>query len=208
MQPKSFRSFSMFSRGYKKDFSAKSLFLNETFRLQLLLTCAIFKHKLNKNKNGAYNMQNITQLTQHSYLKNCAAVTCENFALLTKQQQTQFTQAEAAFVLQFVVDTLQSLTLINVENAEEEQYFVRLTDAQEVCDNLQMLYNCLCNNTATYTFTIAQAAQALCAYDTEYRECICEQFEDACNEAAVVAEKLAHTNVNFATLALRIMYNY
>jgi hypothetical protein len=79
---------------------------------------------------------------------------------------------------------------------------VRLTDALEVCDNLQMLYANLDADTAVYNFTIAQAAQALCAYDTEYRECICEQFEDACNEAAEVA------NANFATLALRVMYNY
>ena len=154
-------------------------------------------------------MQNITQLKQHSYFKNCAEVTCENFALLTQQQQTQFTQAEAAFVLQFVCDTLQSLTLINNASfAEAEQYFVRLADAVEVCDNLQMLYSNLNADACVYNFTIAQAAQAICAYDTEYRECICEQFEDACNEAAVTAEKLAHTNVNFATLALRIMYNY
>ena len=147
-------------------------------------------------------MQNITQLTQHSYFKNCAEVSDENFNLLTQQQQTQLTQAEAAFVLEFVADTVASLTAINVECREEEEYFVRLTDALEVLSNLQMLYNTLCNNTATYTFTIAQAAQALCAYDTEYRETICEQFEDCCNEAAEVA------NANFATLALRIMYNY
>jgi hypothetical protein len=143
------------------------------------------------------------QLTMHSYFTNCAAVTCENFALLTKQQQTHFTQAEAAFVLQFVVDTLQSLTAVNIESAaENEQYFVRLTDALEVLQNLEMLYDNLSDNAAVYTFTIAQAAQAICSYDTEYRECICEQFEDACNEAAEVA------NANFATLALRVMYNY
>jgi len=154
-------------------------------------------------------MHNITQLTQHSYFKNCAAVTCENFALLTQQQQTHFTQAEKAFVLQFVCDTLQSLTAVNIESAaENEEYFVRLTDALEVLQNLEMLYDNLSDNAAVYNFTIAQAAQAICSYDTEYRECICEQFEDACNEAAVVAEKLAQTNVNFATLALRIMYNY
>ena len=154
-------------------------------------------------------MQNITKLTQHSYFKNCAAVTCENFALLTQQQQTHFTQAEKAFVLQFVCDTLQSLTAVNIESAaENEEYFVRLTDALEVLQNLEMLYDNLSDNAAVYNFTIAQAAQAICSYDTEYRECICEQFEDACNEAAVVAEKLAQINVNFATLALRIMYNY
>ena len=147
-------------------------------------------------------MQTITQLTQHSYFKNCAEVTCENFALLTQQQQTHFTQAEKAFVLQFVCDTLQSLTAINIEDAEEEQYFTRLTDAVEVLANLQMLYNNMDADVAVYNFTIAQAAQALCAYDTEYRETICEQFEDCCNEAAEVA------NANFATLALRIMYNY
>ena len=147
-------------------------------------------------------MQNITKLTQHSYFKNCAAVTCENFALLTQQQQTHFTQAEKAFVLQFVCDTLQSLTLINCESAaENEQYFVRLADALEVLQNLEMLYDNLDADSAVYNFTIAQAAQAICSYDTEYRECITEQFEDACNEAAV-------TNKNFATLALRVMCNY
>ena len=148
------------------------------------------------------------QLAMHSYFTNCAEVNAANFNMLTVQQQTTLTQAEKAFVLQFIADTVQSLTLINNEYVAEEQYFVRLTDATEVCANLVMLYNNLNNNTATYDFTIAQAATALCAYDTEYRECICEQFEDACNEAAVVAEKLAHTNVNFATLALRVMYNY
>ena len=155
-------------------------------------------------------MHNITQLKQHSYFKNCAEVTCENFALLTQQQQTHFTQAEKAFVLQFVADVLQSLTAVNIEHAAEAdaQYFVRLADAVEVCDNLSMLYSMLDEDAAVYNFTIAQAAQAICSYDTEYRECICEQFEDACNDAAVVAEKLAQTNANFATLALRVIYNY
>ena len=147
-------------------------------------------------------MQTTTQLTQHTYFTNCAAVSDSNFNLLTQQQQTQFTQAEAAFVLQFVCDTLQSLTLINCESAaENEQYFVRLADALEVLQNLEMLYDNLDADSAVYNFTIAQAAQAICSYDTEYRECITEQFEDACNEAAV-------TNKNFATLALRVMCNY
>ena len=142
-----------------------------------------------------------TQLTQHSYFTNCAEVSDENFNLLTQQQQTQFTQAEKAFVLQFVVDTLQSLTTINVECREEEEYFVRLTDSLEVLANLQMLYNNLDADNATYNFTIAQAAQAICCYDTEYRETICEQFEDECNN-------FAQTNANFATLALRVVCNY
>ena len=141
-------------------------------------------------------MQNITKLTQHSYFTNCAEVSDENFNLLTQQQQTQFTQAEAAFVLEFVADTVASLTAINVECAEEEQYFVRLTDALEVLANLQMLYNNLDADSAVYNFTLAQAAQAICCYDTEYRETICEQFEDACNTA------------NFNTLALRVICSY
>jgi hypothetical protein len=141
-------------------------------------------------------MQTITQLTQHNYFTNCAEVSDENFNLLTQQQQTQFTQAEAAFVLQFVADTVASLTAINVECAEEEQYFVRLTDALEVLANLQMLYNNLDADSAVYNFTLAQAAQAICCYDTEYRETICEQFEDACNTA------------NFNTLALRVICSY
>ena len=81
-------------------------------------------------------------------------------------------------------------------DAEEEQYFTRLTDAVEVLANLQMLYNNMDADVAVYNFTIAQAAQALCAYDTEYRETICEQFEDACNTA------------NFNTLALRVICSY
>ena len=141
-------------------------------------------------------MQTITQLTQHSYFTNCAEVSDENFNLLTQQQQTQLTQAEAAFVLEFVADTVASLTAINVECAEEEQYFVRLTDALEVLANLQMLYNNLDEDSAVYNFTLAQAAQAICCYDTEYRETICEQFEDACNTA------------NFNTLALRVICSY
>ena len=141
-------------------------------------------------------MQTITQLTQHSYFTNCAEVSDENFNLLTQQQQTQFTQAEAAFVLEFVADTVASLTAINVECREEEEYFVRLTDALEVLANLQMLYNNLDADAAVYNFTLEQAAQAICCYDTEYRETICEQFEDACNTA------------NFNTLALRVICSY
>ena len=141
-------------------------------------------------------MQNTTQLTQHSYFTNCAEISDSNFNLLTQQQQTQFTQAEKAFVLQFVADVVQSLTTINVENVEEEQYFVRLTDTLEVLDNLQMLYSNVCNNTAKYNFTLAQAATAICCYDTEYRETITEQFENECAEAG------------YTTLALRIVCSY
>jgi len=99
-------------------------------------------------------------------------------------------------VLEFDADTVASSTAINVECAGEEDYFVRLTDALEVLANLQMLYNNLDADAAVYNFTLEQAAQAICCYDTEYRETICEQFEDACNTA------------NFNTLALRVICSY
>ena len=141
---------------------------------------------------------------------NCAVVSDSNYALLTQQQQTQFTQAEKAFVLQFVADVLQSLTAVNIECAAEAdaQYFVRLTDALEVLDNLQMLYNNLDADAAVYNFTIAQAAQAICCYDTEYRECITEQFEDACDNAAKLAKQTHNTSADYTTLALRVCMSY
>lgn len=118
--------------------------------------------------------------------------TIANFAL---------TQAHKRFIVQFIADVVQQLTTVNVDNAEEEQYFVRLTDVLEVLDNLQMLYNSADEDSAVFTFTLAQAAQALLCYDTEYRECIAEQFEDACNEAA------ANDNT-FANLAANIFAAY
>jgi len=111
------------------------------------------------------------------------------------------TQAHKRFIVQFVADVVQSLTAINVDNAEEEQYFVRLTDVVEVLNNLQMLYNSADEDSAVFTFTLAQAAQALLCYDTEYRECIAEEFEDACNEVA------ANDN-SFANLAANVFAAY
>ena len=111
------------------------------------------------------------------------------------------TQAHKRFIVQFVADVVQSLTAINVDNAEEEQYFVRLTDVVEVLNNLQMLYNSADEDSAVFTFTLAQAAQALLCYDTEYRECIAEEFEDACNEAAA-------NDSTFANLAANVFAAY
>ena len=37
---------------------------------------------------------------------------------------------------------------------------------------------------AKFTFTLADAGSAICSYDTEYRDCITEQFTDACVEYA------------------------
>ena len=113
------------------------------------------------------------------------------------------TQAHKAFVVQFIADVVQSLTAINVScvTDDEEEYFVRLTDALEVLDNLQMLYATADEDSAVFTFTLAQAAQALLCYDTEYRECIAEEFEDACNDAAA-------NDSTFANLAANIFAAY
>lgn len=106
------------------------------------------------------------------------------------------TQAHKRFIVQFIADVVQQLTTVNVDAAEEEQYFVRLTDVLEVLDNLQMLYATADDDSAVFTFTLAQAAQALLCYDTEYRECIAEEFEDACNEAAANDNTFANLAAN------------
>jgi len=111
------------------------------------------------------------------------------------------TQAHKRFIVQFVANVVAQLTAVNVDNAEEEQYFVRLTDVLEVLDNLQMLYNTADDDSAVFTFTLAQAAQALLCYDTEYRECIAEEFEDACNDCAA-------NDSTFANLAANIFAAY
>ena len=111
------------------------------------------------------------------------------------------TQAHKRFIVQFIANVVQQLTTVNVDAAEEEQYFVRLTDVLEVLDNLQMLYATADDDSAVFTFTLAQAAQALLCYDTEYRECIAEEFEDACNEAAA-------NDSTFANLAANVFAAY
>lgn len=140
---------------------------------------------------------------------HCADVTDANYALLTAEQKATLTQAERCFVVQFLADTLASLTQINNESIlEGEDYVTRLTDAQEVMQNLQMLYNTYEDDTARLTFTIADAGAAICSYDTEYRECIAEQFEDACDNAAKLAKQTFATGADFSTLALRVIYAY
>ena len=107
--------------------------------------------------------------------------------------QNTLTQVEKAFLVDFLSNTLAGLTENNslslleaLEPAEAEYYanssFIRLQDAQEVLDNLQMLYNTAEQEPARFTFTIQQAGKAICSYDTEYRDCICEQLEVACTE--------------------------
>jgi len=140
---------------------------------------------------------------------HCAEVNNANYALLTAEQTQMLTQAEKCFVVQFLADTLASLTQINNASiAEGEEYVMRLTDALEVMQNLQMLYNTYADDNAQLTFTIEDAGAALCSYDTEYRECIAEQFEDACDEAAKLAKQTFATGADFSTLALRVIYAY
>lgn len=137
--------------------------------------------------------------------------------------QNTLTQVEKAFVVNFLANTFNSLTQNNTDSLLEalepaeaayyaESYFIRLQDAQEVLDNLQMLYATAETEPARFTFTIAQAAQALLSYDTEYRESIQEQLEYACTEDLQTCyAEFANANckqTNFATLPARIFAAY
>ena len=122
-----------------------------------------------------------------------------------------FTQHEKDFVVEFLADVLHGLTINNVLSRQEGNGFVRMADALEVMQNLQTLYNAyedeedfvLNKTNATWTFDIDDAEDALKSYDTEYRDCICEQFEDACTDALADAEKKL-LDADYATLADRI----
>jgi len=121
-----------------------------------------------------------------------------------------FTQVEKDFVIKFLVDTLDGLTHINVESRQEGAGFYRMCDAQEVMTNLTMLYDK--NNAGTeddeskigWQFTLEDSADALLGYDTEYRDCITEQFDDACNDACADKFWQQHADADFTTLAARI----
>jgi len=140
---------------------------------------------------------------------HCAVVNNANYALLTQAQQQTLTQAERCFIVQFLADTLASLTTLNNDSiAEGDDYVIRLTDALEVMQNLQMLYNTYADDNARLTFTVADAGAALCSYDTEYRDCITEQFECECDSAAKTAKQTFNTSADYSTLALRVMYAY
>ena len=126
--------------------------------------------------------------------------------LTAEQLSAEFTQAERAFVTTFLADTLAGLVNVNADNVEEqEEYFMRTCDAQEVMQNLQELYNCTADEPAQFTFTIEQAGAALCSYDTEYRESIQEQFAYACVEHAY---KRIPARSNFLHLPARIFAAY
>jgi len=122
-----------------------------------------------------------------------------------------FTQHEKDFVVEFLADILHGLTINNVQSRQEYDGFVRMQDALEVMDMLKLLYNkhddeedfVWGGTVATWTFTLEDARDALTNYDTEYREGICEQFEDRCNDALadVTLNKL---DADYATLAERV----
>jgi hypothetical protein len=137
--------------------------------------------------------------------------------------QNTLTQVEKAFIVNFLADILNSLTQNNtdslleaLEPAEADYFanssFIRLQDAQEVLDNLQMLYNTAEQEPARFTFTLEQAGQAICSYDTEYRDCITEQLEYACTtDLQECYAEFANANckqTNFATLAERVFESY
>tara|TARA_R110002073_G_scaffold263506_1_gene426585 strand:+ start:339 stop:722 length:384 start_codon:yes stop_codon:yes gene_type:complete len=124
----------------------------------------------------------------------------------TTQKQT-LTNVEKTFIVDFLANSVYSLTQHNVESVlEEEEYFARLVDAQQVLANLQMLYSTATIHSTQFNFTIAQAAQAMLSYDTEYRDTVCEQFEFACT--LELHKNYANTNANFATLLERLYDNY
>ena len=124
----------------------------------------------------------------------------------TTQKQT-LTNVEKTFIVDFLANSVYSLTQHNVESVlEEEEYFARLVDAQQVLANLQMLYSTATIHSTQFNFTIAQAAQAMLSYETEYRDTVCEQFEFACT--LELHKNYANTNANFATLLERLYDNY
>ena len=127
--------------------------------------------------------------------------------LTAEQLSAEFTQAEKAFVTEFLADTLAQLVHVNADNCTDpaEAYFMRLQDAQEVLENLQMLYNTAQHEPAVFNFTLEQAGAALCSYDTEYRDCITEQFTYACVEHAY---KYMPAKANFLHLPARIFASY
>jgi hypothetical protein len=124
----------------------------------------------------------------------------------TTQKQT-LTNVEKTFIVDFLATSVYSLTQHNVTSVlEKEQYFERLVDAQQVIANLHMLYSTATIHSTQFNFTIAQAAQAMLSYETEYRDTVCEQFEFACT--LELHKNYANTNANFATLLERLYNNY
>ena len=133
------------------------------------------------------------------------------------------TQVEKAFIVNFLSSTLAGLTenntdsLVEALEPAEAEYFadsasIRLQDATEVLEHLNILYATAEQEPARFTFTIQQAAAAILSYDTEYRESILEQLEYACTEDLQECYPAFATanckQTNFATLVERLCDNY
>jgi hypothetical protein len=124
-----------------------------------------------------------------------------------------FTQHEKDFVVEFLADILPGLTMNNVLSRQDYNGFIRMQDALEVLQHLKMLYTkhtdeedfVWGSTVATWTFTLEDARDALTNYDTEYREGICEQFEDACKDA-LEDEHKHKLDADYATLHERVCY--
>ena len=107
------------------------------------------------------------------------------------EDMQRFTQAEKDFFMDFLAGTVEGLTSINTESRANGDGFMRMCDATEVLGNLVKLYEKHEQDDgdwnagevkAEWTFTLEDAREALLSYDTEYRDCISEQFDEACFE--------------------------
>jgi len=154
---------------------------------------------------------------------NYSTTVADYFEHLTNEcaDATRFTQDEKCFVLEFLADTLVGLTQINSESLREEKQFMRMQDCSEVAENYVMLLDkhkrgdytvvdgVYENEDEYYTFTLEDAGTAICSYDTEYRECIMEQFEDALNEYFALSKAGKLQTLDIANcLAYRIFNSY
>ena len=145
---------------------------------------------------------------------NYSTTVQDYFEHLTNEcaDETRFTQDEQCFVLEFLADTLCGLTQVNSETLRDEGNFARMQDCGEVADNYVMLISkCTSeyDGEDCYTFTLEDAGVALCSYDTEYRECIQEQFEDALNEYFALSKANRLQKLDIANcLAWRVFNSY
>jgi hypothetical protein len=154
---------------------------------------------------------------------NYSTTVHEYFEHLTDEckDEGRFTQDEKCFVLEFLTDILCGLTQINSESLREDKQFIRMQDCSEVAENYVMLLDkhkrgdyvvkdgVYENEDEYYTFDLADAGTALCSYDTEYRECIMEQFEDALNEYFALSKAGKLQKLDIANcLAHRVFNSY
>lgn len=104
------------------------------------------------------------------------------------------TLADACTLVAFIASVVANLVDDNNACLQDDDDFVRLQDVCEVIDALAMLHskanyadydydydNATAHTAkaASYNITAVVARDAILSYDTEYRECIVEQFIDA-----------------------------